>query len=134
MNKLLYLLSVATILSCNSNGKKTADAKVSIVKFWTITKLQFNDEDISLDNCTKQDYLDIRSDGIALSFHCEYLKADSISSYHTHKLNWEKQNDSTFSIYSDDKIMNGSLHLNRSGKLEMIMQKSDNRTMKAVFE
>ncbi|WP_422103988.1 hypothetical protein [Winogradskyella sp.] len=134
MNKLSYLILLAILMSCNFKDKKSDDSEIAIIKFWTITELQFNNEDITLDDCTKQDYLDIRTDGIALSFHCEYFEVDSIPSYHTHKLNWTKRNDSMYNVFSDDKSVNGSLYLNDSGLLEMIVQKSDNRTMKAVFK
>ena len=134
MNKLPCLIPLALLLSCNYNHNKSHDSEPAIVKFWTITELQFDEEEIVLDDCTKQDYLDIRSDGIALSFHCEYHKVDSMPTYHTHKLNWTQMNDSMYNVYSDDKVMNGSLYLNDAGILEMVMQKSDNRTMRAVFK
>ena len=134
MKKLLYLVPFTVLLGCNFNSNNSDQSETDIVKFWTITELQFDDERITLDDCTKQDYLDIRNDGIALSFHCEYHKVDSTQSYHTHKLNWVKQNDSIYDVFSDDKVMNGSLYLHDSGMLEMVMQKSNNRTMRAIFK
>ncbi|MCW5515709.1 hypothetical protein [Muriicola sp. Z0-33] len=134
MNKIHYLFLLIFIISCKSNTRDTANENAEIVKFWSIKALQFNDDVIVLDDCTKQDYLDIRADKIALSFHCEYNTPDSLQSYHTHKLNWEQRTDSSYTIYSDDRTMDGFLILKPSGELEMTLEKSDNRTMKAVFE
>lgn len=134
MKKLILVLIAVTAVNCTTKTSKKVQDHSSIVKFWSINSLQFNDVDISLDSCTKQDYLDVRNDGIALSFHCEYTKPDSIQSYHTHKLNWKTQSDSIFSVYSDDNVVSGTLSINKGGELIMELLKSDNRTMKAVFE
>ncbi|WP_353778273.1 hypothetical protein [Winogradskyella sp. 3972H.M.0a.05] len=130
---MLLLLCICCFQSC----KKSSDypAEDPIIKFWSITHLQFNDDPpITLDKCTSEDYLDIRKDHIALSYHCEYSKLDSIPSYHIHKLNWKRKVDKTYSVYSDDESMKGVMRIDSLQQLHLQLNKTGGRVMKATFK
>ncbi|WP_299554497.1 hypothetical protein [Seonamhaeicola sp.] len=129
MRFIVLVLVFGLGLACNQSSDKDP-----IVRFWSITALQFNDEPVALDSCTSEDYLDVRDDHIMLSYHCEYSKLDSVPSYHIHKLNWKKETDTSYQVYNDDKSMTGIAFIDQQQQLHLILDKKNNRQMKAVFK
>ncbi len=124
------------VLVLGSGCKKHQGSKPKkdpAVKFWSISSLKFNGEAVPLDACTLEDYLDVREDQIALSYHCEYSQLDSVPSYHIHKLNWEKRTDSTYGVFSDDRGMNGTMFIDLQQQLHLNLEKTGGRRMEAVF-
>ena len=128
----VYFFMVMLFLSCGTKEQKTV--KDPVVKFWTVEKIDNDGKIKELDSCTKQDYLDVREDHIAISFHCSKSNPDSIPSYHTHKLNWKPLKNGVYEVYTDDKVMHGTLSIDEKGFLLMDVDKSRNRNMKATFK